>query len=394
MKNCFKLFFIIIIFSSLFVGCSDDPSSTGLGLIPGDDLVGMNVLDSDSTVINMTSSYFQDSIDVSGSDRILVGKTNIATSYGLIRFYVIIPDSIATQVEKDSIIVRKCWVEINPNYLIGDNNAQFDFDLYKINETWNSEDINLDNFNSLSIDRSVNLSSNKSITDSLITFEISNSIALKWIQNGVDSLKGENHGLLFSPTASTNKIVGFPGLTYSSTMEDFVVKIEVEKIGHYLDTLTASTTEDVHVVEYANPTSTKNNLFIMGGAAFRSQLHFDLSLLPENVVINKATLDIFIDSTESFIGSPASDTVFAIILDDSTTHKINSYYNISYLFRNDKKFSGDITPFIQRWMDGLDNQGLRLNLSDEANSVNKIAIGGPLSTNYRPKLKIVYTKRQ
>ena len=394
MKNCFKLFLIIILFSSLFISCSDDPSSTGLGLLPGDDLVGMNVLDSDSTTINMTSSYFQDSLAVSGSDRILIGQTSTAKSYGLIKFYVIIPDSISTQVGKDSIVVRKCWVEINPNYLLGDNAQTFDFNIFKINQEWSAEDMDLTTFNSLSVDRGIDLSSNKSITDTLIKFQISSSLVNDWVLNGVDSLKGENHGVLFSSTNNTNRIIGFPALTSTASLTDFVVKIEIEKLGHYLDTLTASTTEDAHVVDYTVPNSTKNNLFLMGGAAYRSQMYFDLTTLPKNIVINKASLDVFIDSTESFIGSPSSDTVFAIILDDSTNHDINSYYDISYLFRSDKKYSGDITAFVQRWIDGLENQGLRLNISDEANSVNKIAIGGTKSTNYRPKLKIVYTKRQ
>lgn len=393
MKHLFKiglfLFFIIIA-----VGCSDDPSSTGSGLLPDEDLIGMEVFDTDSITVSMTSSFFEDSLDVSSSDKLLVGKNSYATSVAFVKFYVSIPDSIATQIEKDSIIVRNCWVTINPNYILGNSNGSFDFHLYKVNEDWDATGINRENLSSISIDKSVDISSNRVISDTLITFNIKNSIALKWLLNGVDSTKGENYGVYFTPTSGTNKFMGLPALTSSSILDEFGVYIEVEKIGKYLDTLYASSTEDVHVVEYNNPTSTKNNIFMMGGAAIRSQLYFDLSSLPKNIVVNKAILSLYIDSTETLQGTPASDTVYAIILDDSTSHSINTYYDIGVLYRNNYIYSGDVASIIQRWSDGLENQGFRLNLSNEANCVNKVAIGGSKSTTYKPKLKIIYTNRK
>ncbi len=393
MKHLFKigLFLFSIIIT---VGCSDDPSSTGSGLLPDSDLIGMEVFDTDSITVNMTSSFFEDSLDVSGSDKLLVGRNSYAKSVAFVKFYVSIPDSIAEQIENDSIVVKNCWVTINPNYILGDDNATFDFNLYKINQDWDATGVTRDNLNTISIDKSTDISFNRVITDTLITFNINNTIAYKWLENGVDSTKGENFGVYFSPTSNSNKFIGLPALTSASVLDEFGVYIEVEKYGSYLDTLTASSTEDVHVVEFTNPSSNNNNIFMMGGAAIRSKLHFDLTSLPKNIVVNKAILSLYIDPTETVQGTPTSDTLYAIILDDSTTNKINSYYDIGVLYRDENVYSGDVASIIQRWSDGLDNQGFRINLSNEANCVNKIAIGGAKSTIYKPKLKIIYTNRK
>ncbi len=392
-KHLFR-FLVGLFVLSVLSGCSDDPSSTGSGLIPDSDLVYTDIFDTDSMFVNITSSTFNDSIDLSSSDRLLIGKTSFAKATALVRFYPVIPDSISAQLLKDSIIVRKCWVKIIPNYFLGDSLAPFNFNLYRIKQAWSSSEIDNSNYTSLPVDKSNDISFNKVFTDSLITFNIENSTALKWLQYKADTTSGENFGVMFSPTEGTNRIIGIPGLNAYTDYSDFAVYIEVEKIGKYIDTVMAYTTEDLHAVEVTPPTSISNNLFLIGGNPYRSKLYFDLSTLPKNIVINKAILSITRDDSESYIGKPASDTIFAIVLNDSTTNTINQYYNIGYLLNKDKVYSGDITAFIQRWADGISNQGIRLNLSNETNTVNKIAIKSEKSVTSKPKIKIYYTKQR
>jgi hypothetical protein len=394
LKKHFFSFIVIFIVLISFIGCSDDPSSSGYGLIPEGDLVYTDIFDTDSMFVNITSSNFKDSINLSSSDKLLIGKTSYATASALVRFYPVLADSISSQISKDSIIVRKCWVKIIPKYILGDASLPFDFNLYRIKQAWSSTEINNNNYKSLPVDKSNDISFNRSITDTLITFNIENSIALKWLQNKVDTAKGENYGVMFSPTENTNRIIGIPGLNYYTDYSDFTVYIEVEKIGKYIDTVKAFTTEDLHVVEVNLPHSSTNNLILTGGDPYRAKLSFDLSSLPKNVIINKAVLSVTLDESESYIGKPASDTIFAIMLNDSSTNTINKYYNIGYLINKDKVYSGDITSIVQHWVDGESNQGLRLNLSNETNTVNKIAIKSEKSITTRPKIKIYYTKQR
>ena len=394
MKKHLFIFLISLIVLSFFSGCSDDPSSTGSGLLPDGDLIYTDIFDTDSMYVSITSSTYNDSIDLSNANRLLIGKTSFAKATALVRFYPVIPDSISSQLLKDSIIVRNCWVKILPSYKLGETNGTFNFNLYRIKQSWSSTDINNSNYTSLPVDKSNDVSYNKVLTDSLITFNIENSLALKWLKYNVDSTNGENYGVMFSPTEGTNKIIGIPGLNVYTDYSDFAVYIEVEKIGKYIDTVMAYTTEDLHAVEVTAPVSSNNNLFLIGGNPYRSKIHFDLSGLPKNIVINKAVLSVTRDESESYIGTPASDTIFAIVLDDSTTNKINAYYNIGYLINNNNVYSGDITAFVQRWVDGISNQGIRLNLSNETNTVNKVAIISEKASTSKPKIKIYYTKQR
>ncbi|HPN37264.1 MAG TPA: hypothetical protein PL041_02590, partial [Melioribacteraceae bacterium] len=363
MKKHLFIFYFTIFVISIFSGCSDDPSSTGSGLIADSDLIYTDIFDTDSMFVSITSSTYSDSIDLGSSDKLLIGKTSFAKATAFVRFYPVLPDSISTQIAKDSIIVRKCWVKIKPNYFIGDSLANFDFNLYRIKQTWSSSSINNNNYTSLPVDKTNDVSYNRVITDTLITFNIENSIALNWLKNKVDSADGENYGVMFSPTEGTNRIIGIPGLNAYTDYSDFTVYIEVEKNGKYIDTVNAYTTEDIHAVEVTTPSSSNNNLFLIGGDPYRTKIYFDISALPKNVIINKAVLSVTRDNSESYFGKPSSDTIFAIVLNDSLTNTINKYYNIGYLINKDNVYSGDITAFVQRWVFGISNQGIRLNLS-------------------------------
>ncbi len=385
-----KIFLLIVVF--VFNACSDEPNSTGFGLIPESDLIYTDVFDTDSLHVNITSATFNDSIDLSSSDKLLIGKTSFAKASAFVRFYPVLPDSILNQILKDSIIVRNCFVKIVPNYKIG--SGQFDFNLYRIKQSWSSSTINNKNYTSLPVDKTEDLSYNKIITDTLITFNIKNTLANMWLLNKADTTKGENFGVMFSPTDNSEKIIGIPGLNYYYNYKNFEIDIVVEKIGKYIDTVKAFATEDLHVVNVNAPSSTNNNLFLIGGDPYRAKIYFDLSMLPKNVVINKAVLTLTLDENESYIGSPASDTVFAIILTDSTTNTINRYYNIGYLLKNNNIYSGNVTSIVQLWVDGISNQGLRLNLSNETSTVNKIAIKNEKVSGFKPKLRIYYTKQR
>lgn len=385
-----KIFLFIVVF--VFNACSDEPNATGFGLIPESDLISTDVFDTDSMYVNITSATYNDSIDLSSSERLLIGKTSFAKASAFVRFYPVLPDSILNQILKDSIIVRNCFVKIVPNYKIG--SGYFDFNLYKIKQSWSSSTINNKNYTSLPVDKTQDFSYNKVITDTLITFNIKNTLANSWLLNKADTTKGENFGVMFSPTENSDKIIGIPGLNYYYNYKNFEIYIEVEKIGKYIDTVMAYATEDLHVVDVNSPTSNNNNLFLIAGDPYRSKIHFDLSMLPKNVVINKAVLTLTVDENESYIGTPASDTVFAIILNDSTTNTINKYYNIGYLLKNNNTYIGNVTSIVQLWVDGISNQGLRLNLSNETSTVNKIAIKSEKSVGFKPKLKIYYTKQR
>ena len=61
--------------------------------------------------------------------------------------------------------------------------------------------------------------------------------------------------------------------------------------------------------------------------------------------------------------------------------------------KEENKYSGDIRQFVERWIDGEENEGLEIKLSDESRSANSVTIYGTNEIAFTPKLTIYYTTK-
>lgn len=391
-KTLSFLFLLLFLF-----GCEPDPTSIGEDLLPQDDFLSLVSVNSFTENWDAASSnYAIDTLTFGRSQYLLLGRTQDAESYILIKFYMELPDSILEQLERDSIEVVSAKVEFTPFYNLGDEDADYDFTVHKINEFWQYNGFNIDSLNNLDYDET-DMTVSKEITDSIVTFQLEPSIVYNWLRSKVDtsSFYYDNEGMLIKPGAGmTDKVVGYlssNGSYYGAVPSYSIV---VKKLGGFQDTLTKSyIRDDVHVIDGELPEAPEGRMLLYAGLGGRSRLNFDFSSLPSKVIINKATMQIFIDSVLTLQGTPAMDSIEVSLIEDSTAETVYTGIPPVYLRRSTKYYSGEVYSLIQKIVNGYDFKGFRLRGTDEFRSLNKVVLYGASETDSlkKPMISIIYS---
>ncbi|MBN2570866.1 MAG: hypothetical protein JXA68_01950 [Ignavibacteriales bacterium] len=394
-----KFFFLLLIVILLYA-CDEDPSSVGDGLTPPK--LEIKKIDSITDSLAQTSVSFLDTVRLSGASRLLLGKHAGLEASFLIKFYPydpnleVMPDSIESALEADSLIVIDAWIEFSTDYTFGENSNTFDFSAYRITNPW-STGFMRDSLSVLSYAEDVIL--NKSHTDSTYLVTIDNNLTLRWLKSRIDTTIRDNFGLYFKSSTNSDKILGFescigiPAYIIDPDLnKNFpTLKMIVEKPGVFQDTIVVKNALDAHVVTGNIPATIPENIYLIGGIPVRSNLQFDLSNLPKYSGIHKATLEFTVDTIATKNGSIASNYIYVEAYESISLNKILSIETFK-LSRSGNKFTGDITSLVQRWVNGLSNQGMRLSLYDEYISAAIIALkGSNAAENLRPKITIFYS---
>ena len=396
MLNKLFRFFMISILIIGIISCDDNPTSLGSNLLPNQDLINVTQINSlDAAFEQKAKFYNTDTLDLASSTKIFLGKTGNVESTMLMKFLFFFPDSIKKAILSDSLVLKNAFIEMQPIYTKGKTNNSFDFTVHEIKEDWNSLDFTIANLEALQFNNE-NVSSNHNFNnDTLITFDINKALVENWMKLFSSDSQEANYGVYFNFTNTTDKILGLPAI---STAEDYRLarlKLIVEVPNNYIDTLTAIVTSDAHVVKGTLPETNNNNIFVQGGIPIHSNLFVDVSKVPKYSIINKATLKLYVDESESEIGTIKTDYLKVALLNDYELSKTNTDYSVINLELDSLLYySGDITMFVQEWISN-GNNGLKLYTADEVESLNKIAIYGSENTDLklRPYLEIIYTSK-
>lgn len=390
-KNIFLVFlFAISIF--FIVSCNDSPTDLGTSFLSQDG-VEVRKLDSSIDTISQSSYSFKNVIPLGGSTQLLLGKADNITSHVLLSFVFAIPDSIKQELEARNLTVIDSYVEMYKNYSFGDSNAVFDYAVYKVNEQWFSSTFTADSLAFLDYDNSIDLSFNRTTeNDTIYSFHLDTTLTSSWLQNYIDTTVASNHGILLSPTANTNKVLGFTAFNVNA-QNDPRLRIVVQKPGAYIDTLRGYVSSDLSAVLGDIPNVGTENIVVQSSLTAEAKLFFDFSVVPEDVVINLATLTFTVDTLLTKTGSSHGNRLSVYLLDDSSTNKINTNY-VSTLDRKGSTFTGDVTSILRAWNNKVENQGVLIKSTLELWGLEIYALKGsnaPL-IEQRPRLEIVYSK--
>lgn len=394
-----KIVKISLILSLIIIAfaCNDEPTSVGNALIPSVDRITFQKIDSYKNGFEQKFSSFQkDSLFFGTSRRILLGSYKNLSIDMLVSFGILFPDSIKDGLTKNEITLKSSWIEMKPNYWIGDK-SHFEFSVKEINQSWASREFNNDTLIAVkaSLGGEILIQDSYSFSDSLIKFSVDKQVINKWVMQSAGNSLATNNGLYFSPISNTG-IVGFQAITRFTTADYITLNMVFEKQGIILDTVKAVQRLDMHVVTSTEPDKIGNNSIILqSSSAMRGKLWFDISGVPSNAILNKATLTLFIDKANTEIGSVKTDTVALRFYENKNENIIKKDYGIAALFNKGNSYSGDIRKFAQRWINGEKNEGMEVRLSDEDRSANKIAF---YKSDYqvdslRPRLTIFYTTK-
>ena len=387
-----SLVFLSAISIFFIVSCNDSPTDLGTKFLSQD---GVEVLKLDSSIdtINQTSYSFKNVFSLGTSSQLLLGKAENVTSNVLLLFVFAIPDSIKEELALRNLTVIDSYVEMNKNYSFGDSNAVFDYSVYKVNERWLSSTFTADSFAFLDYDNSIDLSFNRTTAnDTVYSFHLDTTLTSSWLQNYVDTTVSSNYGILLSPTDNTQKVLGFTAFNVNG-QNDPRLRIVVQKPGAYIDTIVGYIASDISVVLGDIPNVGTENIVIQSSLTSEAKLIFDFSVVPEDVVINLATLTLTVDTLATKTGSSFSNRISVYLLADSATNKLNPNF-VYTLDRSGATFTGDITNILRAWNNRVDNQGLLIKSTLEFWGLETFVLKGSNASliEQRPRLEIVYSR--
>lgn len=388
-----KKFVLIILLSiSLFYGCSEEITDAGNSLIPPTDRFDVTLFDSDSNAIAQQSSVYQQAIDLGAASRILLGKLDNLKATALLKFIIFVPDSLKDPLLADSVNIIDSWVDLPVNYVIGDENSVLDFSVHKINNYWLPAEFNEDSLNALDYNAS-NVAVIKENSDSLISMQLDLALVNQWMKSRVDDTQPLNNGVVLIPSESDTKVIGFQGLTATPDFEDISIHVIYSVGNNPADTISGQSGGDVHVLSGSSATPLTDRIYLQSGYTLRSKYFIDHSVFGKDVIVNKARLTFYIDSLNTQYGTFTSDSIMVQAYSDSSSKEVNTSFGTRYLAKSGNAYTGDITSMLQRWINGEENQGFMLRLSDELRTINKVVLYGPNSTSNKPKLTVYYTDK-
>lgn len=399
MKSLLKYILLPVLLLSLFISCNEDPTSVGSDLIPDGDKLQFKQLDSKDTPLRQSSFTFEKNINLGTSSILLLGKNSYAESVMLLRFFIPFTDSMVTYYKNNKFKIKQVWMEMVPTYKLGESTQNFSFSAHQVRSEWSSLGFTKDSLTSLKYDHQ-DIASAKNLKDTLLTFQVDTKVIEEWLKFRSDSLSApKNFGLLLKPSDNCQRFLGFNAYGLTDVPYLPLIRVVYEQNSTLIDTLVANPFMDQHIVTGTLPEPSQY-IFLMGGLSLRNFLSFDLSLLPKDIVINSAKLELSIDTLKTFDGTPSSDSIFVKAFKDSLTREYTAdSLVVSVLTKKGAIYSGEITWLVQKWASAIDdytNQGMELSLSDEERSVARIAIYGSKSIEHtlRPRLKIIYMQKK
>jgi|ERR1035437_2313013 hypothetical protein len=386
---------IVLTFITLnLISCSDDPSSIGSAFLSRD-FIKLDSLDSFKDTLPQFSYTYKHIIPLGFSSTLLLGTKgdNVATM--LLSFNIVVPDSIKADLISNAITVSSAVVQLYKNYNYGDSTAPIDYSVHSINTTWTSSGFTVDSLPPHLQYDAADVSSNKSFTDTLYQFNLSNDLALKWLNIYANSQTPDN-GVVVIPTQNSGKIVGFYALTSATNVNIPFLVVVLNKPSVYAnDTLKFSTTADLSVITGNQPQNQTENIFVQSSIELESRIQFNLSKVPEHAIINYAELQLTIDTTQSVFGSAYSDQLTAYYITDST--RIDSFStNQVTLNRIGSLYTGNITTYVQNWVSTKINEGIQVRAGTYDTGLELWALKGTKAADpsKRPRLKIIYTNKK
>jgi len=105
------------------------------------------------------SKFYSDSLDLTSSKMLMLGKHGNVESTMLLKFLIFLPDSLKEAVNNKTLQILSSTIEMDPIYTYADKSNPFDFTVHKINSSWNSLTFTKDSLAHLDyedIDRSSN----------------------------------------------------------------------------------------------------------------------------------------------------------------------------------------------------------------------------------------------
>jgi len=392
-SKIFPLKILLLLIAAILVqSCEDNPNDLGLIFVPASDTTMTRFLDSQADTMNIAQTNYKKYINTSLSTKILVGNYQNYQSKFMLKFKDISPDYDSSTVTSAILTLRYS------DYFFENETGQTSFNAYRMNADYNYSTVTFDSVPSSSYGTiSMGNYSGSPVDTQKVEVPLNNQLIKDWLEYAADtSYSNKNFGIIFVPDAGSNVIKGFYSSNNDLAFIPYVTVVYTKN--NATDTLTLITSDFVTLSDAPTTIIPPDRFVLQNGIAYRDRLNFDLSKLPNNVIINNVTLRLTLDNSASFISSTTDKRIIVGMVVDSL-NQTDSLFAEAFQTDSSTYSISTITfnSIFQRWNSGvLPNLGISLKNYFELQNLDRFVFYSPNAADIskRPRLQITYTPRQ
>ena len=368
----------IFLFVLLVTGCSDEPNSVGVGLLPRID--GLRV---DSLRATALSSSNHRSNVTGTSTIILLGRSGTLEARTLLQF-------IGFPTTRMSSVVDSAVLSFTIASRFLDSIGTVALEVHRMNRSWAEASLTWDslgpaNLYSDTVDARINVA--VSPADSVLRIRV-DSVAAHWLRDGNSS----PYGIILIPAVSLRPVVlGLRNLDLiTGTLFPRLTVAYHDTLG--ADSLNLTAYQGFFAGDCPAPAAAPTRIYLQAGVAYRGKLLFNVASIPKNASISSATLELHVDPALSLLNQYSRDSLVASFLPDSTKKDSIIYATLGVPSVSMTTFTFDVRNIVQNWVIGKPNQGIVLRAYGETWTFDRFALyDAYAAANLRPRLTIKYT---
>lgn len=371
----------------LFFGCHQEPSPTGLSVLPDDDLAALVIHDSNSdSSLASTGSYFK-AITAASSAVLSLGSADGYTGTVLIR-WIGLPSDIVSGGTLSAATIR---MYASP-YWFGTKGAPLTFEAREITSYWSSYSFTSDSLDSKLVTRPVSAGSFSGTMLDSIDIPLDTTLVRSWLMLMSTGGYSNIRGIALQTLPGTGIVQGFE----SSESERPPMLTIAMKLNGKDTVIAASLAEDTYIMK--GPAVQSTSLEVHGGLAHRGRLRFDVSAIPPGSIVNHAALHLTIDRTRCKTHFRTMDSVLVFEVLDSAKDSLATAGVVTRNSGSPDALIAEGYPLlaaVQRWVVSPErNLGVDLVKLAEISDIDLLAFfDRDAAPEKRPRLVVTYTKK-
>jgi hypothetical protein len=300
-------------------------------------------------------------------------------------------NGISADYDSSNVISSTIYLKYG-NFAFQDSNASISFNVYKVNRDLNYPTVTWDSIMASDIGTTILGTYTGTPVDSeTIAVSLDNQLIKDWLEYSADTNYAvKNYGIAFVPNLSSGAIKGFSS---SETSDDPYVQAIVVKNGE-TDTLIFNASISLWLANAPSSIIPADRFVMQNGIAYNTLMGFDLTKLPQNVIINEALLVLTLDTLSSYM---TSDRRLRIGFTSDSVRKTDTTLGpVSSLTPVNGVYEVRLNAYFQYWNSGTyPNFGILMGNIGQFGNFDKYVFYAPSYSDLTkvPRLRIRYTPR-
>ncbi len=379
-------------------GCADEPSSVGSGILPGSDFPVFFV----DTLYPTSFASAYKRISTASTDltvptwvptTLFIGRRQSLEAGTYIRFREF-PDSLR------GIVITSAEVVLYANSVYGDSLDIMtgQYTVYRGRGTWSGDSLTYDSLDASPgtyfdpVPRPVGPGTVR-IDTGTVSLPIDTSMVREWFTVTIDT--GSNNRGMFLTAQPANTIWGFWSFAQPSTQVYPILRVQYLRNG-----VPGSYSHRTGFARYLarmpenDLITDPSKMYVHTGLAYRTHLAFSFSSLPLPVTLNRARLQLTLDSASSDITTHSTDSLFAFaVRSDGSIEPATRDLSVPNSGSGQRIYEFSADRIVRYWQIASVQSSIVVAGFAENASLTRFVFHGPAAAvNLRPRLIVTYSR--